>query len=174
MRVGAAGLCVVAFVRAEEVPVHGSSQWKVLLGEGSEAMIALISCGALVGCAGGEHCSKKQKAYLVTTVCVGHNYPGISLLIGEACALHLPHTHATAVPLPLACITALLLCLASQVLLSAISSAVPETQVAGGLSQPSLSSAATVSSWIPPCSARTVAQVRDVVHCPLLQPDKSS
>lgn len=82
----------------------------MLLGEGSEAVIALTSWGALVGCAGGEHCSKGQKAHLVTTVSVGHNHPGTFLLMGEACALHLPHTHATAVPLPLACITALLLC----------------------------------------------------------------
>lgn len=70
------------------------------------------------------------------------------------------HTHMSLLfPFPLACITALLLCLASsQVLLSAISSVLPEAQGAGGLSQPSLSSA--VSSWIPPCSARTVRSQR--------------
>lgn len=131
------------------------------MGEGSEAVVALMSCGVSVGHHEGGQRNERQKICLVAAACVRCNpsHPGTFLPMRKARALHLPRTRATAVPLPpglLYCSPALL---SFPVLLSTVPSVVHVVQVALGSSQPSLSSTAVVSSWIPPCSARTDAQV---------------
>lgn len=79
------------------------------------------------------------------------------------CFASATHNMPPLFPFPLSCLTALLLCFASQhcFLLSLLQCV--KLRLLLGLSQPSLSSGEVVSSHIPPCSARTVARITGMV-----------
>jgi len=132
------------------------------MGEGNEAVIAFITCGASVGRHGGEQLSKRQKACFVTAACVDCTFLVMGRLVLCIC-----HTHATAVPLPPGLHSYASALLSFLALPSTNPSAVREAQVALGLSQPPLSSGVVVSSRISPCSARMVAQITGMLSTAL-------
>lgn len=136
------------------------------MGEGSKAVLALRSCVASVGPCGGEQYSERQKAcWLQQPV-----FTIIPTTLAPSCWWE-GSCFASAMPTYCHCSPGLHYCapalLSFPALLSTVPSVACVAQVTLGLSQLSLGSRAAVSSQIPPCSARTVAQITGMLYAAL-------